>query len=359
MVGWIGPGRGDAVRRWSCVGWLSVGPSLLLLGLPGEPRPAREASDELCLRQVYEAPLPEFEPVGLSVSAVGSAASVTMWSGDELRVARVLPARDVIDTVFHAGLPGGEPLGAELVDWTDGRPVVELFEAEDHTLTRLDLATDAVVEDQAPAWTRSASGAARVSTGWVWAEKSFDPVADTSMILLRGAASAQGAIPQAATSGPEAPPGRRISQVLHVRPTPDDVVFVTEAQFPFATVRFSREGVETGRVLPKPSDLREQLEEPDLRYVIATPTIAVDGALLNTFVALRSAQRVSALRLPDAEETRLRRIPSDLALLGAVPGHRLLVAARTGRPYRLVLLRWHWANPGQTCSVSQGKDESA
>ena len=136
-------------------------------------------------------------------------------------------------------------------------------------------------------------------------------------------------------------------------------MFVTEAQFPFATVRFSREGVETGRVLPKPSDLRELLDEPDLRYVIATPPIAVDGALLNTFVALRSAQRVSALRLPDAEETRLRRIPSDLALLGAVPGHRLLVAARTGRPYRLVLLRWHWAKPGQTCSVSQGKDESA
>lgn len=319
---------------------------------------------QLCLQQVHESLLPDFEPIGLSVDeAPGSDPAITMWSRKSLLVIRLSAVEPTIKSTVLAALSGEGPLGASLTHWNGAAPVVELFAGSTGAVRAMDLASGEVVESQVRFSSRGQSaesvgvasglGVLRTEVGWVRAQRVTDPTADTSAIVLSGPRLAQqgGDPPLSAPSlATEKVPPRRIDRILHVRGGVKDEALVIEAAFPFTVVEFTLDGIEKWRVSPAPDELRDRLGETDLRYVIATPAIKVGHAVLNTFMALRSGRRVSALWLPNAASPRYREIPGDLSILGAFPSHRLLVATRSGRPYRLILFRWRWTDQSQSCT---------
>lgn len=323
-----------------------------------------ERSPELCLQQVHESPLTDFEPVGLSIDeAFGSDPSVTMWSRTALLVIRLSAAEPTIKSTFRGALSGVQPLGAALTRWNGATPVVELLDAADGAVRTMELAASEVAETWAPpitggastgsAGSASALGVLRTETGWVRAKRALDPVSDTSAIVLFGSSFVRPSrypVPSSPLPDTAKVPTRRIDRILHMRRGIGNGALVTEAAFPFTVVEFTSDGTAAWRVGPEPDELRDQLGEADLRYVIATPAVKVGNALLNTLMALRSGRRVSALWLPGATSPSYRKIPGDFSFLGSISSHRLLVATRSGHPYRLILFRWHWTDQGQSCT---------
>ena len=316
---------------------------------------------QLCLQQVHESPLQDFEPVGLSVDeASGPYPTITMWSRTRLLVMRLSPAERAIESTFSVSLPGTAVFAAALTEWRDGKPVVEYIDSSTQEIREIVFPTGQAAGvrttvAKGPRWMEAglSVGAMRMRNGWARARRIADPLADTSAIFL-GAPNVP--VPAEDLAVPAASVEaigmlhRRIDQLLHVRSKADEGALVTEAAFPFTTVGFTLQGVETWRASPQPDELRNQLGELDLRYVMATPAIAVGEAVLNTHVALRSGRRVSALWILGSKSARYRTIPGDLSFLGAFQKHRLLVATRSGRPYKLILFRWRWTDQRQSCN---------
>ena len=310
---------------------------------------------ELCLQQVQESTLRGFEPIGLSTfDGPDANPAITMWSRVSLRVLGLSPVEPAVASTFRAALPEAVPLAAAITDWNADTAVVELFDAAGESIWTIRLPSGATAKTPAPAAALRASGALRTREGWVRAHRATAARADTAAIVLAGSGrpdpSGEFALLRAAAPGTEETGRRRIDRVLHMRPDAGGGVLVTEAAFPFTTIAYTRRGIETWRASPAPDELRDLLGETDLRYVIATPAIAVDNATLNTFVALRSGRRISALRFPGDVSARYRDLPSGLAFLGALPAHRLLVATRSGEPYTLVLFRWRWTDQRHSCT---------
>ena len=317
-------------------------------------RPVR-ASAQLCLRQVHEHVLPSFEPVGLTASGgEGRRPGITMWSRNELLVAALSPDGPAVETTYRATLPGVRPLAAALTEWTDGIPVVEVFDAAAESVWTVRLPASEPTQVPAPAGASGASGVLRTKAGWIRAHQTTAATVDTSAIVLVGPVEngpvRDVATHEAAAADTRSLVRRSIDRILHMRPRLDGGVLVTEAAFPFTTIAFTQRGNEVWRAAPEPDELRDLLGETDLRYVIATPAISVDDAVLNTFVALRSGHRVSALRTPGKASARYRELPDGLAFLGTFPDHRLLVATRSGPQYKLVLFRWRWIDERQSCT---------
>ena len=316
---------------------------------------SEDRSPELCLQQVYESTLGDFEPIGLSTfDGPDANPAITMWSRVSLRVLGLSPVEPTVASTFRAVLPEAVPLAAALTDWNADTAVVELFDAVGESVWTMQLPSGVTAKSPAPADASRASGALRTKAGWIRSHRPTVARADTSVIVLAGSgrpvplgedAGLRAAAPKTGETSP-----RRIDRVLHMRPGTGGGVLVTEAAFPFTTLAYTRLGVETWRVSPEPDELRDLLEETDLRYVIATPAISVDDAALNTFVALRSGRRISALRFPGGASARYRDLPSGFAFLGALPAHRLLVATRRAAPYALVLFRWRWTDQRQSCT---------
>ena len=316
---------------------------------------------QLCLQQVHEATLPDFEPVGSSVDDVsGSDPAITMWSQTSLLVVRVSAAGPIATSTYRTELSEVHPFAAALTGWRGDTPAVELFDTVAGTVWEMELAPSEATTTRTHRRQRvtsieavPVSGIMRSETGWVRAQRITDPLADTSAIIFLGSNSvgpSRDPAPSVPVSEVANGPARRIDRILHMRPGGGNGALVTEAAFPFTTVEFTSGGAEAWRAAPAPDELRDQLGETDLRYVIATPAIKVGPAVLNTLVALRSGRRVSALWMPDAASPRYREVPGDFSFLGAFPSHRLLVATRSGRPYRLILFRWHWTDQGQSCT---------
>ena len=355
---------GVNIRRALCLGMALQGVGFCHAHGFAQDIPQTGHLTQLCLQHVHESHLPDFEPVGLSTDeASGSDPSITMWSRTELLVIGLSAAEPTIKSTFRAALSGVQPLGAALTRWNDATPVVELLDASKGTVRMMELAFGEVPETRSPlidggpsagsAGAALALGVLRTETGWLYAQRATDPIADTSTIVLFGSNSARSGRDRAllaTRSGTATVPSRRIDRILHVRPGIEYGALVTEAAFPFTVIEFKSDGIEMWRASPAPDDLRDQLGETDLRYVIATPAIKVGHAVLNTFTALRSGRRVSALWLPNATSPRYRKIPGHLSFLGGFPSHRLLLATQSGQPYRLILFRWHWTDQSQSCT---------
>ena len=329
----------------------------MLLGSFCQPSPGHaqetHAREQLCLRQLHESSLEGFHPVGLSVSDdITPDPTIVMWSSGELLVVRVTGMEAQVRFPIRADTPAGvEPLAIAITSWNGRGPVVEMLDARDGAVWTVDVVAGEATRTTVERGAASASGAARDRTGWVHAQKVVDLPADTSGIMLFGRGLRIGS----RMDGPSSPTvtaKRRIDRLLHVRTGHLGGFLIQEAGFPFTTIYFKDGGQEAWRVVPHPDELRRQLGESDLRYVIATPAIAVDSAVLNTFVALRSGRRIAALRSPNWPSVTYRMNPDGLAFLGAMPSHRLVVGTRlrTGQAYTLNVFRWHWIDQGQSCS---------
>ena len=346
--------RGERTRHranmltWPWILWVSL---LVGITLPGVAL-GQADSTLLCIQQVYESPLADFEPVGLSTSEdVGPDPAITMWSRTDLLVVRVSPREPAVKSTFRAPLPGVEPIAAALTDWSDGKPIVELLDAPGEGIWTMEFATGETTQVAVAAGAASASGATRTGKGWVRAHRVPIRRADTSSIVLvgpgRGDPTIELMLPKLVNVAQ-----RRIDRILHVRPGYDGGVLLGEAAFPFTTIAFAPDGSETWRASPQPDEMRDLLGESDLRYVVASPAIALDDAVLNTFLAIRSGRRASALRLRNGASVRYRLIANNLAFLGTFPKHRLLVSTRSGQPYQLVIFRWRWIGQRESCAAT-------
>lgn len=251
--------------------------------------------------------------------------------------------------IAQADLPTAEPVAVALTAWGDQGPVVELFDVQGGAVWTLDISTMTAARGAASSIATSASGAIRQRSGWVRAYRRRQPVDGPSHITIR-LPDARPAFDNSHHRTTVARKPRSIDETLHVRPGPDSGFLVKEAAFPFATVAFTREGNLKSYSYPVPRELRELLDESDLRYVFATPAVDLDGAVLNTYVALRSGRRVSAVKLSDQAATRYRLIPSEHSFLAVLPEHRLLVGTRRSVPYILSLFEWRWISQRQRCT---------
>ena len=306
---------------------------------------------QLCLNKAYQADLPSgFEFIGLTVSEdVGPKPVITLWSRSALHVLEISPTQPTVQSIASAMLFSIDPLSIVPVAWNDEGLEAQLFDALSGSIWTMDVATGHVTRVAGSVDSPPASGAIRGATGWVQAHKIVDVIADTAGITI--VRVGQALPPEyAVDSTMVARTGRNVDRILHVRPLNDDGFLVSEAAFPFATVAFSSTGQELSRTYADVRQLRTLLAERDLRYVIATPTIALDGGVLSTFVALRSGQRVSVVRSPGGTDLRYGHLPEDLAFLANIRDHRLLVATRAGDPHQLLLYRWRWIDQRQICA---------
>lgn len=320
-----------------------------LLQHDGRPLHAQGMAPQLCLHQVSESSLPAFEPMGLSVfdDAV-SGPSITMWSRTELLVMQLSSGAEA-KHIARAPLPSRDPLAVAVVRLDVGGAIADIFDARSGTIWTMNLASGRVIDSHLSASASLASGAAYSTSGWVRAHRSLDPTTRTSSVILAIPPAKELPVRIPARVG-EATPPSGLDRSLHVRPDNRGGFLVQDARFPFLTTRFTRDGIEAWRGVPQPQDLRDRLEEADLRYVIATPALALDGAILNTFVALRSGRRVSALRFSTDHDIRYRTLPSEMAFLGVLPKSRQLIATRSDRPYRMVVFDWRWVDQRQRCT---------
>lgn len=309
-----------------------------------------EEDIRLCLREVLNTTLPaNFEPVGLTVAEnLDANPAVTMWSRSSLLVVSVSPTGLRIHSTLRALPSGVDPLAAALATRDGEASVVELFDAAGRTIWALNLSTNDVTRFEAPADASSASGATRRIGGWFRAHRILDGTdVPSRIVLLRPDEVLPPAdLGNSAVAGHEQ---RGIGRTLHLRSYSNGGFILKEAAFPFARVAFARDGTETSRSYPEPHELSRLLGESDLRYVIATPAVNLDGAVLSTYVALRSGRRVSALTLPDSKSTRYREIPGDHAFLGVLSKHRILIGVRSGEPYELLFFEWRWIDQRRSC----------
>lgn len=334
----------------------SIYMGLLLLLLPFSqitPLPHLfSATRQLCLEEILRMPLSDFEPIGLSASEpLGSLLAITMWSRSQLLVIRVSPdGRKVIRTT-RAELPQLNLASATVTGLDSDRPVVELFDARSREVRTMTLAARVSTTARETTVAASTVAALRGPQGWIQAHKSFDTLVDSAIVVVaRSEVSTDVAPSISKDSDPTSAARRRIDEILHIRSGSNGELLVQEASFPFSTISFTEALVETRRTLPEPDRLRDALAESDLRYVIATPALAVDSAVLNTFVALRSGRRISALRFRDGISIRYRSIPNDLAFLASVPTQKLLISTRSGQPYELVVFKWRWIDQRAGCT---------
>jgi len=304
----------------------------------------------LCLSQISELSLPDdFELLGLAASEeVGPDPAITVWSRSELLIAK-LSSDSVAGIIARMPLGDVTPLAATLVAWDANSPVVELFDPRRGDIQTIDAASGKTTHAPAPAGSVAASGAIRDGSGWVWAQKLIDPGTDTSQVLISAGRQRR----TAAESNPLAgrnEPLRGIDLLLHVRSDGNGGYLLQEAGFPFGTIAYTQDGGEAWRRYPPLDELREAVAESDLRYVIATPAVALDDAVLTTFMAVRSRQRVSSLTFRPADTPRYRRIPDDLAFLAVLPRHELLIGTRTKASQALIFLGWRWTDQRQSCT---------
>ena len=153
---------------------------------PNAPIDRIDVDRRLCLSQLGESPLPaDFEFIGLTASEeVGPDPVITMWSHSDVLVEKLSP-NTVTETVARIPLTGVTPLSAALVAWDDGNPVVELFDPRNRTIWTVAGIDGEQVRTVTLLGSVAASGGAlRNKSGWVWAQKTLDPVADTSRILI-------------------------------------------------------------------------------------------------------------------------------------------------------------------------------
>ena len=306
-----------------------------------------EEDVSLCLRQVYEGPLPDFEPIGLTTSnALGANPMFAMWSDSTLLVAQLSSTGETVTSLVQRTTPNLNPLSVALTNWGVEGPTVEVLGADDGRTWTIDMSTGEVIEGTAIVGAPTASAALRRATGWVQAHKLELTDADLSSVVLTGAHL--GGLHRADLSAK--PSGRYMDRLLHLRSDNRRGLMVQEAGFPFATIGYADDGIETWRILPEPDAIRGWLDENDLRYVIATPAVPLDDAVLNTFVALRSGRRIAAIRQHPDAAVRYREIPRDLAFLGSFATPQLLVATRSGQPYRLVIFSWRWVDRRERCT---------
>ena len=303
----------------------------------------------LCLQKLREIPLPNVEPVGLSTFGGPRDPTITIWSRSALIVFRMWPGEARVRSVVQVALPDMDVLAAATTDWQQGGPFVELIDPQLEAVWSWDLATKQMTKSMALPSVGSAFGVLRGSSDWVLAHEIMLPLEDTSGIVISRLGQH---IPLDQSTGPETTgdTGRRLDQILHMRPDNQQGYLITKAAFPFSVVRFTPAGDEVWRTAAHPDSLREVLQESDLRYVFATPAIAIDDATFNTFVALRSGRRVSALMLADRTSVRYHAIPNDVAFLGTMPGQRVLLATRRGQPNELVLFGWRWIGQRESCT---------
>lgn len=314
-----------------------------------QARPPFHRDKRLCLEQVHEGALPNFEPVGLATTeTVGLDPAITMWSRTEVLALRLSPSGETVKSFIRRAIPDTDPLSASLTRWDDEGVVIEALDAHRGHLRIINMATGDVGEGSGTLpGVASASAALRQVSGWVQAHKLERADADTMAITVFGVQS-DGPPAVYDQVAPE-PSGRRIDRLLHMRPDNLGGVLVQEGGFPFATIAFDKSRAETWRALPDPADIRDLLRESDLRYVVATPAIALDDAVLNTFVAVRSGVRIATIRRRD-RTVRYREIPGSLAFLGSFPAHQLLVGTRSGQPYELVIFQWRWIDRREPCA---------
>lgn len=314
-----------------------------------QARPPFHRDEWLCLEQVHEGALPNFEPVGLATTeTVGLDPTITMWSRAEVLVLRLSPLGETVKSFIRRAIPDTDPLSASLTRWDDEGVVVEALDTHRGHLRIINMTTGDVGEGGGTLpGVASASAALRQVSGWVQAHKLERADADTMAITVFGVQS-DGPPAVYDQLAPE-PSSRRIDRLLHIRPDNLGGVLVQEGGFPFATIAFDKSRAEMWRALPEPADIRDLLRESDLRYVVATPAIALEDAVLNTFVAVRSGVRIAAIRRRD-RTVRYREIPWSLALLGSFPAHQLLVGTRSGQPYELVIFRWRWLDRRELCT---------
>ena len=309
-----------------------------------------DGGPRLCLSQLGELSLPDdFELIGLAASEeIGPDPAITMWSRSELLIA-TLSSDSVAGIVARMPLGDVAPLSAALVAWNADSPIVELFDPRGGVIRTIDAASSETTHAPAPTGSVSASGAIRDAPGWVWAQKLIESGTATSQVLI--SAGRQGGIRR--KSNPPADrnePLRGIDLLLHLRSDGNGGYLLQEAGFPFSTIGFTQDGGEAWRRYPAPDELRQLLAETDLRYVIATPAVAIDGAVLTTFAAVRSHHRVSSLTFWDAGAPRYRKIPHDLAFLAVLPRYELLVGTRPKTSQQLVFLGWRWTDQRQSCT---------
>jgi len=272
-----------------------------------------------------------------------------MWSGSGFFVAQLSPTGETIESSLRSAVPQFNALSVVLTSWDREGPVVEALDADTGDIWTINIATGETATRRAIPGARAASAAVRGVSGWVQAHKVELAEADTSAIVIFGA---RGRGTERSVTGEVATEaiGRRIDRLLHLRLDGERRFLVQEAGFPFATIRFSGEGTEAWRGLPKPEEIRDLLGEDDLRYVIATPAVSLGNAVLSTFVALRSGRRIAAIRQTNEAPVRYREISGDLAFLGSFPKHRLLVGTRSGQPYELVVFSWRWIDQREPCT---------
>lgn len=346
------------VRRFRCRA--AVGAILSGLALPspalghGTPVQASltpSSHSRLCLYEVLKTDLPiDFTPMGLTVTEdIDPHPGITLWSRSSVLVLGLSPREPAIWFAAQADLPSLDPLTVTLTEWSNQNPVVELFDAQGEAIRTFDLVTALSSRRTAPLGAASASGAIRRSSGWIHAHR-ITPVADgpPPIVIVRPGDSSW--LAHADYSTVPSSELRTAKNTLHIRTGPSAGYLVKEAAPPFATVAFTPTGDQLWRTYPDPSKLTQLLHESDLAYIVATPAITLDGAVLNTYVALRSGRRVSALRLSRATSPRYREIPYNLSFLAVLPKHRLLIGHRSSAPYAVLLFSWRWASPRQQCS---------
>ncbi|MDE2661455.1 MAG: hypothetical protein OXI39_00415 [Gemmatimonadota bacterium] len=309
-----------------------------------------DGNSRLCLSQISELSLPDdFELIGLTASEeVGSDPTITVWSRSELLIAKLLPD-SVAGIISRMPLGDVAPLAATLVAWDADSPIVELFDPRSGAIWTISAASGETTQAPAPTGSAAASGAIRDESGWVWAQKLIDPDTETSQVLISAGRQERTTAESNPPAGPSEPL-RGIDLLLHLRSDGNDGYLLQEAGFPFGTIGFTQDGREAWRSYPPLDELREVVAETDLRYVIATPAVAFDGAVLTTFMAVRSRHRVSSLRFRHADAPRYRRIPDDLAFLAVLPQHELLIGTRSKASQELILLGWRWTDQRQSCT---------
>ena len=223
-----GPGGRSAwlIRRRLL--YVAVAAPGLVLGQASAFAQSADRSPELCLQQMHESALRDFEPIGLSTfDGAGADPAITMWSRTALLVIRLSAAGPTIRSTFRAGLSGTQPFGAALTRWNGATPVVELFDATDGTIQTMELSSEKVAETPAPhvdggtsAGSASALGVLRTETDWVRAQRVTDPIGDSSAIVLstsKPAHPSRDPAQPASASDTATAPSRRIDRILHMR----------------------------------------------------------------------------------------------------------------------------------------------
>ena len=286
-----GPGGRSAwlIRRRLL--YVAVAAPGLVLGHASAFAQSADRSPELCLQQVHESTLRDFQPIGLSTfDGPDVNAAITMWSRVSLRVLGLSPAEPTVAAMFRAVLPEAAPLAAALTDWNADTAVVELFDAARESVWTMRLPasvtarlpTGVIAKTPVPAGASRTSGALSTKAGWFRAHRATVARADTSVIVLAGSgrpdppggfAGLRAAAPGTAETG-----RRRIDRVLHTRPGTGGGVLVTEAE----TEATTHQAPEPSKIEASPPLLLEEIEAYDIpdSFAVAGADLSPSGRIV-------------------------------------------------------------------------------